>query len=283
MKTKSIKTISAFAILIFSFFQVSAQLQLPQPSPKASVMQTVGLTDITIDYSSPGVKGRTIWGEVVPFDAIWRAGANAATKITFSRDVTINGTNVSKGSYSVFVIPSKTADWIVVLNKNATASTGEYKKEEDLLRLNVKPQTVPMRERLAYSFSDFNDAVATINLEWEKVRVSLNVNVDTEKQTLESINSTLGGTWRQYANAARYMLENKKDYETGMKYIAQSLQLKEDWFNQWIKAELLAAKNNFKEAHEIAQKAKELGDKNPDGFFYKKEVEKAIKEWSEKK
>src|SRR5690606_4616469 len=84
-----------------------AQLQLPAPSPKASVMQTVGLTEITIDYSSPGVKGRTIWGDLVPYDKVWRAGANAATKITFSQNVSINGTEVAKGTYSIFAIPSK--------------------------------------------------------------------------------------------------------------------------------------------------------------------------------
>src|SRR3954470_9035390 len=106
MKKQLIKT----AIIALAAFQIStnasAQLQLPQPSPKASVMQTVGLTDITIDYSSPAVKGRNVWGELVPYDKVWRAGANSATKITFSKDVTISGTVVPKGSYSLFIIPS---------------------------------------------------------------------------------------------------------------------------------------------------------------------------------
>ena len=106
---KTVKLILAGALAL-QLSVANAQLQLPQPSPKASVMQQVGLTDITIDYSSPAVKGRTIWGGLVPFGEVWRAGANAATKITFSKDVTIEGAAVSKGSYSIFMIPSSAAD-----------------------------------------------------------------------------------------------------------------------------------------------------------------------------
>src|SRR5690606_32048204 len=134
----------------FMFFAVAstgsyAQLQLPAPSPKASVMQTVGLTEITIDYSSPGVKGRTIWGDLVPYDQLWRTGANSATQISFSKDVTVNGTQVPKRKYPLFAIPGKT-DWTLILNKNATASTCEYKKEEDIVRMTVKPGAIPSRE-----------------------------------------------------------------------------------------------------------------------------------------
>lgn len=259
-----------------------AQLQLPQPSPKATVTQTVGLTDITIEYSSPGVKGRTIWGGLEAYDSIWRAGANASTKITFSKEVTIEGTSVPKGSYSVFIIPSK-GDWTIILNKNASASVGQYKMVEDMVRVKAKPQEIPFRERLAYAVTNFTDSTASIDMEWEKVRVSFNVKLDTDKQALENINNTLGGTWRAYANAARYMLDTKKDYDAGLKYIDQSVSLKEDWYNVWIKAQLQAAKKMTKEAYASALKAKELGDKNPGGFFFKDQVEKAVKDWAPKK
>ncbi len=267
------------SIMLFLFMTtgMSAQLQLPAPSPKASVTQTVGLTDITIDYSCPGVKGRVIFGELVPYDALWRTGANSATKITFSKDVMISGTKVAKGSYSIFTIPGKT-EWILIINKNSTASAAEYKQAEDVLRVNAKPEVAPMRERLAFQIVDFDDSKATVSLEWDKVRVSFQVEVSTDEQALENIKSNLGGTWRMYNSASRYMMD-KKDYQTALKYVDQSLQLSEEWFNTWTKANILSQMNKNKEAYELAGKAKMLGDKNPDGFFFKDQVEKALKEW----
>ncbi len=270
-------TFTSLLLLLFVSTQNFAQLALPAPSPKASVMQTVGLTDITIEYSSPGVKGRTIFGDLVPYDKIWRTGANAATKITFSKDVTISGTKVAKGSYSVFTIPGKT-EWTVILNKNASASADEYKKEEDAIRIMAKPEIAPMRERLVFQIVDFDDSKATVSLEWEKLRVSFALNLATDEQAIENIKSSLGGTWRTYNSAARYMMD-KKDYETAMKYANQSLQLSDEWFNNWTKANILSKMNKNKEAYELATKTKTLGDKNPEGFFFKDQVEKALAEW----
>lgn len=272
---------AAIVLAILHSGSASAQLVLPQPSPKASVMQAVGLTDITIDYSSPGVKGRVIWGEVVPYDQLWRTGANAATKITFSKDVKIGETAVPKGSYSIFTIPGKST-WTFILNKNASASTGEYKKEEDLLRMTVTPEAIPSRERLAFIFSDFNDDNAKINMEWEKVRITIPVTTFTSDQAMDNIRNSTEGSWRVFNSAARYMMDTKKDYDAGMKYVEQSLSLGNDWLNNWTKAQLLAAKNNYKEALVWANKAKTLGDKNPDGFFFKTQVEKALADWPAK-
>ncbi len=267
------------AILMFLFLSLgsSAQLQLPAPSSKASVSQTVGLTDISIEYSSPGAKGRTIFGDLVPFDEIWRTGANSATKITFSKDVTIGGTKVSKGTYSIFTIPGK-AEWTIIVNKNSSASTSEYKQAEDAVRLTAKPEVIPMRERMAFQIVDFDDSKGTVTLEWDKVRVGFTVECATDEQALENIKSSLGGTWRTYNSAARYMME-KKDYETALKYANQSVQLTEDWFNVWVKASILSKMNKNKEAYELATKAKALGDKNVDGFFFKTQVEDALAKW----
>ena len=279
-KTTNMKKQLLFlAVAASNFFAASAQqLQLPAPSPKAQVMQTVGLTDITIDYSSPGVKGRKIWGELVPYDKLWRAGANAATKVTFSKDVTIEGKKVAAGSYSLFIIPSMNAEWTIILNSNATASTDEYSQEKDIVRIKTKPMTVENKERLAWYFVDFTTGSATIAMEWEKVRVSFNVSLDTETQALDNIKNTLGGSWRNYNSAARYMME-KKDLEKATAYVDQSLALSSEWFNNWTKAQILAEKKMYKEALVYAQKAKELGDKNPDGFFFKDQVEKALVDW----
>lgn len=275
-------TMMLLAVLTASIHFTFAQLQLPQPSPKAQVMQTVGLTDLTIDYSSPAVRGRTIWGGLVPFDQLWRAGANAATKITFSKDVTIDNTPLAKGSYSVFMIPSS-AGWTVILNKDASASEETYKQENDVVRIKTFPAAVQKKERLQYSITNFTDDQATVDMEWENVRISFNVKLDTEKQALDNIKNATGSTWRVHANAARYHLE-KKNLDAAITYIDQAIALAgSEWYALWIKAQVLAEKKDYKNALVFAQRAKENGDKNPSSFWYKEAVEAALKDWKGKK
>lgn len=271
-----------FIALTFFYFTTlfsSHAQELPRPSPYATVKQTVGLTDITIDYSSPGVKGREIWGKLVPYGELWRTGANKATKITFSKDVTINGENVPAGSYSLFTIPGKD-EWTVILNKETELwGTGGYKEENDLMRFNVKPETSSMMwERLHFVFTDFTDSEATVNLFWKKLNLPFKVMVNTDEQALENIKSTLKDAWRPYANAARYYLENGKSLDEALQYIDKSISISNEWFNNWLKAEILHAKKDNKEALKYAQTAKELGDKSAN-FFYKSKVEAALKEW----
>jgi hypothetical protein len=272
------------ASLVLAAPAARADLELPRPSPGAKVSQEVGLTQITVDYSCPGVKGRKVWGELVPYDKLWRTGANSATKITFSKDVTFVDKPVPAGSYALFTIPAKNGDWTVVLNKNADQPGigREYKSDMDLLRVKVKAQAAPFRERLAFSFSNFDDDKASLDLEWEKLRVSIPIKVGTAQQAVANINKELENSWRPWANAARYMLENKKDFDTGLKYVDQSLALKQDWFNLWIRASLLAAKGNYKDARAEAQKSYDLGAKAGAGFFLEPEVKKALTDWSKK-
>lgn len=261
-----------------------ADLELPRPSPFAKVSQDVGLTQIAVDYSCPGVKGRKIWGALVPFDKMWRTGANRATKITFSKDVTFVDQAVPAGTYALFTIPTKSGEWTVILNKNADQpGTGiNYKPELDLVRVKAHAKPAPHRERLAFQFSDFTDDRASLDLEWEKLRVSIPIKVNTSEQAVANINKEIDNAWQPFSNAARYMLETKKDYDAGMKLIDQSLALKEDWMNVWIKASLLAAKGDFKTARTQAQKAYDLGQKAGPGFFLEAEVKKALTDWSKK-
>jgi hypothetical protein len=276
-------TIAASAALLGASTTAHADLDLPRPSPFAKVWQVVGLTEITVDYSSPGVKGRKIWGGLVPYDQMWRAGANAATKVTFSKDVTFAGKPVPAGAYALFVMPGK-SEWTVILNKKADQGgiMRDYKSDQDLLRVQLKPQASPFRERLAYLVTNFTDDKASLDLEWEKLRLSIPIGMSTATQALANIQSAVDNSWRTYASAARYMLENKKDFDAGLKYIDQSLALKEDWFNLWIKAQLLAAKKNFKEATALADRSLQLGQKDPPGFFAQDEVKKALAEWKKK-
>ena len=290
MKNSHLKSFMAFiSILVTS--SVSAQLVLPQQSPKSSVMQTVGLTEITIDYSSPAVKGRAIWGELVPYDKVWRAGANSATKITFSKDVTINNVLVPKGSYSILMFPDR-IEWTVMINKDASVSAEAYNEEMNITKFKVLPYTLPsaavvtssasnmITERLTYSFSDFTNEMTKINMLWEKIRISFQVNVDTEKQSTENIERATNGIWGIYNNAARYYFD-KKEYDKALGYANQSIASSDLWFNNWVKAQILSAKGLNSEAYTHAAKAKEIGDRLPAGnFFFKAEVEKALVDWA---
>jgi hypothetical protein len=151
-------------------------------SPKAFIMQTIGLNDVSISYSRPGVKGRKIWGGLVPYDKVWRAGANEATKFIFTSDVLINGEKLPAGAYSFFAIPTKT-DWTLIFNKVADQwGAFEYNQAEDAMRFTVKPQQTEFNEWLEYTFSDMkvnkdgkNSAV--VNLIWEKLKVPFTVEV----------------------------------------------------------------------------------------------------------
>lgn len=163
-------------VLIVLFADVNyAQDRKIRVSPKAGVSQTVGLTDISISYSRPGVKGRTIWGELVPYGKVWRAGADEATKITFSTDVLIEGKKLSAGSYSFFVIPNKN-EWTIIFNKVSDQwGAFEYNESQDALRLKVKTQPIDFQEWLTYSFYKTSDSTALISLVWEKMKVIFKV------------------------------------------------------------------------------------------------------------
>ena len=147
----------------------------PAASPAAKVTAQVGTTEVTVEYSSPGVKKRKIWGELVPYGKPWRTGANSSTKVTFSQDVEIGGKSVPAGTYSLLTIPTAKT-WTIILNKNTGIGGNideKYKQEEDVARVTVTPTRIPARERLTFIISDAADDSATIDLEWEKLRVSI--------------------------------------------------------------------------------------------------------------
>lgn len=261
---------------------VVSEIELPRESPVGRLSQQVGLTEISVEYGSPAVRGRKVWGTVVPYDQLWSMGSYQATKVRFSRPVVIGDRPVAAGTYALFAIPAKGA-WTMVLNKNADqpGSGRDYRAADDVARVQVKPRSVPHHEHLAFSIPEFSDDGATLELSWDNLAVSIPIRVDTTKEVLDNI-SALDNTWRAYANAARYMLETKKDYDAGLRYVDQSLALKQDWYNAWIKALLLAAKGNYKEARAAAEQALQLGQKAGDGLFPDAEIRKAAQEWGSK-
>lgn len=257
-----------------------ADAPLPAPSPKASVTQTVGITDITVDYSSPGQKKRKVFGELVPFGQLWRFGANAATRLTLSRDATIGGKLAPAGSYALFAIPNAKS-WTIIVNKNPNqGGTGSYDEKLDLVRFEVKPEKAPRRERMTFIFSETTDDSTRLDFEWEETRVSFPITVDTKAQTLAGIATHVDQSWRPFANVARYY-DEIGDAAKAREAIEASLAIKQTWFNVWVKAQLLAKANDVKAAYPLAEKAYELG-KTDANFFWKADVEKALKDWKAK-
>jgi hypothetical protein len=166
------------SIFVFSHFTFLKAQEKVRISPKALVQQTVGLTDVSIEYSRPGVKDRTIWGGLVPYNVVWRAGANEATKIIFSSNVTINGKKLKAGSYGFFTIPTKNY-WTLIFNKVAEQwGAFEYNEAEDALRVEIKPEEGYFQEWLAYTITKTSDYSAVVMLEWEKLKVPFTVEAE---------------------------------------------------------------------------------------------------------
>jgi len=258
--------------------QAPTKLDLPRPSPNGTTKQTVGLTEVTVTYSSPAVHGRKIWGTVVPYDAVWRAGANECTKLTLSTSATIEGKPVAAGSYCLFLLPTK-GGWTFILNKDTSLSGADgYKPSDDVLRVPATATTIPLRERLAFSVLDFSDVAGTLAMEWDTVRVGVKFELPTRATVLAEIRALKTDDWSQYNRAARYLLDAKIEPAYAMELVDKSIKLKEDWFNDWTKAQLLAAAGNTKQALPLAQRAQELGQQSKN-FFYADDVSKAIADW----
>lgn len=264
--------------------RAQSALETPQPSPRAKVEQRVGVTDFAVEYSSPSVKGRTIWGELVPYDKLWRTGANAATKLTASRDFSVGGKVVPAGSYSLFTIPGKSS-WTVVLNSKADLSgTNGYDEQNDVARLTVTPATLPApRERMTFIFSDTTDAGVNLDLEWEKLRVRIPLQVDTKAFVQAGIEKALGEAWRPHFLAARYLLDSDGNLDQALEYANTSISIKPGWWNNWVKARILAKQGRTAEAVAAGEQAQQLGKgDNIYEQFFREDIAETVSGWKKK-
>ena len=212
VKMKRFFPMAMIALLVgfVAFSGLQAQdLKFPQVSPAATVTQTVGLTDITISYHRPGVKGRTIWGDLVPYDKVWRTGANNATTIEFSHDVTVEGQPLKAGKYGLFTIPGK-SEWTVVFSKQADIwGTYNYKEDQDVLRVKVKAAAAPFCEWLNFKFAKLTEGSAVVVLHWEKLMVPFALKVDTGGIVSKNIERTMGRYWVSPYYAAEFAMKSE--------------------------------------------------------------------------
>jgi hypothetical protein len=258
----------------------AASPELPAPSPKARVEQRVGLTDFSVEYSSPGVKKRVVFGQLLPYDKPWRTGANATTKLTASREFTFGDKKVPAGTYAIYMIPGK-ASWTVALSSHLDASGNDgFDAAKDVARISVKPSPIKMRERMTFLFSATTDDSARLELEWEKVRLAIPLAVDTKTQVAANIDKAVDEAWRPHFASARYLLESGGDLNKALTLADASIAVKPTWWNNWIRAQILAKSGKVPDAAVAGEKAQQLGtgDRIYEGFF-KADVAKAVTSW----
>jgi hypothetical protein len=281
------------ALCVLSFASVAfAQIQTPRPSQKASVMQRIGVTDVTITYSRPGVKGRQIWGDplpeqkaqgeatldnqnerpkgapIVPWGHVWRAGANEATQFVITDDVLINGQKLPAGSYSLHTIPKKD-EWTIVFNGTANQwGSFNYDPAKDTLRVKAKPETLPTsQEWLSYSFDPVTEDSAQVNIRWEKISVPFTIKVpDVAGLALTKLKATVAGAkpddWRTPMVAGSYLINGNADPaddQQGLAWLDQSIKVKETFDNLRVKANALYKLGRKEEAFALADQAIQKG------------------------
>jgi Protein of unknown function (DUF2911) len=234
-------------------------LDLPRPSQHAIVTQRVGITDITVNYHRPVVNKRKIWGGIVPYGQVWRAGANENTTIEFTDPVTIEGKALPKGIYGLHMIPGEN-EWTVIFSKNSTSwGSFTYNQAEDALRVTVKPQTAEFREALTYDLDDVGPDSSFVTLRWEKVAVPFKVGVNTHEIVTDNLHNQLRGlaqyAWEGWDDAANYLLQEKFDLEEALKYSDKSIQNEERYDNLITKSRVLQALGRKDDATATQNKA----------------------------
>jgi DUF2911 family protein len=234
---------------------VSAQndLNLPDVSQAAEVKQRIALTDITINYHRPLVNGRKVWGGLVPYGKVWRAGANENTTIEFSDPVSIEGQPLAKGTYGLHMIPNPDS-WTVIFSKTNTGwGSYSYKQDEDALRVNVKPKPLAeSKEALEFDFEDLKPDSTAVTLKWEKLGVPFTVSIKDADQTLQNIRAQLKGrgqfTWQALDEGAQFCLTRKINLDEALQWADASIQNEERFDNLSTKADILKALNRPDEA-----------------------------------
>lgn len=220
-------TNKAVLFLAFGMLSLGAAAQkitVPAPSPLQTVTQKFGLGEVTIEYSRPAVKDRTIFGDVVPYGKIWRTGANATTKITFTDEVKLEGNVVKPGTYGLYTIPNKDS-WEVMLYKDLTlnGNVGDYKAENEVLRFKVKSMKIPMKmESFMINIGDITPTEAKLMLLWENTVVAVKMTTDIDARVMESIAASMKSEKPEYFRAAGYYFDNGKDLKQALTWATKA-------------------------------------------------------------
>lgn len=275
------------AAVLLSSATAYAQLKLPEPSPGATTEQTIGITEVKVVYHRPSVNGRTIWGQLVPYNEPWRAGANENTTVSFSSDVKVGGKPLKAGTYGLHMIPTP-KEWTIAFSNMTTAwGSFTYDQKEDALRVTVTPRTeADSEERLSYGFDDVSDTKGTLVLRWEKLAVPIAIEVDTPKVVMASVRGELRGLAgfraETLTQAARYWLRNNGNLDEALKFADTALSRGGAYQTRMVRAQILDKKGNAAGAAEERTRAQAIATENDlnqtaYGLLNEKKVDEAIK------
>ena len=269
--------LSIALFFIFSLSAVGQQIKTPRPSPDATVIQFVGVTEVKIDYSSPGVKGRKVWGELVPFGKIWRTGANEATTITFSDAVKVNGTELPAGTYGIHTIPNE-SEWEFIFSKDTKVDgSSNFNKDNEVLRIKAKPEEHHFMERMTFLFTDVTDNSVSVSLLWDKLKVSFKIETNTQELFLSNAREQL--SWSPTFQAAQYCLTSNTNLEEALKWIEASCLISEVYWNTRVKAQIQNKLGMKNEAIASMEKAIGLGSKMESAPFDFDSMKKMLEDW----
>jgi hypothetical protein len=273
------KKIFLHILLIASTTSFQAQINMPQPSPLSTVSQKVGLVDVSITYSRPSAKGRKVFGDLVPYDKLWRTGANMATKLTVSDSLKIAHFWVPKGEYAIFTVPGQ-LEWVVIISKQANLSgTNGYQETEDMGRFKVKPVSTLFTETFTINFANVTTKSAEIQLEWETTRISFPIATDPDRAVMKNIDAALNVPARNYYQAANYYYENDKDLNKALEWINTAIA--NNYERYWVlrvKSLIQAKLGDYKGAIATAERSIELAKKDNDDAYVKMN-EESIATW----
>ena len=282
-KTKMKKLITLLMVFAVTF-TVNAQIETPQPSPLQKIEQKVGLTDVSVQYSRPSMKGRTIFGDLVPYGKLWRTGANQNTMVTFSTDVMVGESTLKAGSYAIFSKPNKD-NWEVIFYSD-TNNWGTPQKWDDskvAATVTAKVYDIPMDiETFTVSFDDLTNDSAVLSIMWEKTYVAVKFDVPTDKAVTAAINKVMNGpSADDYYAAARYYLESGKDINQAVVWMDKAIEMtKENPRFWWLRQQsLIKAKAGDKKGAIKAAKASLEGAEKAGNADYIKMNKDSLKEW----
>lgn len=267
---------------LFIAIGVHAQ-NLPQPSPYGEVMQRVGLTDVTVMYSRPGVKDRTIFGGLLSYGEVWRTGANASTKIKLSSDATIGDKMVKAGTYSILSIPAEKT-WKVVLNSDANASERSYKAENNVAEIMVEATENDAVETLTFTFANVKEDQADLVFEWAKTTWSIPIKVEVTEMAMENIKekiNELESAYGVYNSSARYYYEHDQEIDQALAWSKKSVEIAAKFWNLYTLSLIQHKQGDVKGAIETAKKSKALAEESGN-MQYVAMNEENIQKWSKK-
>ncbi|WP_299116246.1 DUF2911 domain-containing protein [uncultured Winogradskyella sp.] len=278
------KKLVLFAFALTLMFSVNAQVETPQPSPTTKIEQKVGLTDVTLEYSRPSMKGRKIFGDLVPYGKMWRAGANKNTTVTFSDNVTIDGNDLKAGSYAIFISPNED-NWDVVFysDTNNWGTPREWDDSKVAAKVSAKIYKMPMEvETWTIGFDDLTNSSANIGFIWENIYAAVTFEVPTAKKVTASIDKVMNGpSPNDFYSAAVYNLSEGKDLDKAMHWIDKAVEMTKDQPRFWYLRQqslIHAANGDKKGAIDAAKKSLE-GAKKAENADYVKMNMDSLKEW----